>query len=73
MNFNHYRASNLVIVTSFIELESRVTWSKFWEGPLKMKAGCLREGRVVSLLSMRKTANIVGRSITSSCTHKSPI
>ena len=74
LNKNHYLylASNLVIVTSFIEQEAPVTESNFLEGLLKMKAGCLGEGRVLSLLSMRWTANIVGRSTTSSCTHNNP-
>ena len=42
-------------------------------GLLKIKAGGFGEGRVVSQLSMRRIANMVGRSIASSCTHKSPI
>ena len=74
LNKNHYLylASNLVIVTSFIEQEAPVTKSNFLEGLLKMKASCLGEGRVLSQLSMRWTTNIVGRSTTSSCTHNSP-
>ena len=56
LNWNHYLylASNIVIVTSFIEQEAPpVTESNFSEGLLKMKAGCLGKGRALSLLSMR--------------------
>ena len=56
LNYNtyFYLASNLVIVTSFIEQEAPpVTESNFLEGLLKMYAGCLGEGIVVSLLSIR--------------------
>ena len=42
-------------------------------GLMSTKAGCFGEGRVVSQLSMRRIANIVGQSVASSCTHKSPI
>jgi hypothetical protein len=68
------RGSTSVIVTSFAELSPPPsTESKSLESLLKMKAGCLGEGRAVaSLLSMRRTADIVGLSITSSCTHRSP-
>jgi hypothetical protein len=40
---------------------------------LTTKAGCLGVGRVAaSLPSMKTTFDIVGRSLGSSCTHKSP-
>jgi hypothetical protein len=40
---------------------------------LTTKAGCLGVGRVaVSFPSMKTAFNIVGRSLGSSCTHKSP-
>ena len=75
LNYNLYLylASNLVIVTSFIEQEAPpMTESNFLEGLPKMKAGFLGEGRVVSLLSIRLTTNIVGRSTTFSSTHNRP-
>lgn len=40
---------------------------------LTIKAGCLGAGIVaVSLPSMKTTCDMVGRSLGSSCTHKSP-
>ena len=50
-----------------------MTWPKLWEGPLKTKEGSLGKRRVVSLLSMRIIANIVGRSILHLLAHKIPI
>ena len=50
-----------------------MTDRKSFVGLLKMKAGCFGEGIVVSQLSMRRIANMVGRSVASSCTHMSPI
>ena len=49
-----------------------MTESNFLEGLMKIKAGFLGEGRVVSLLSIRLTTNIVGRSTTSSSTQNRP-
>lgn len=40
---------------------------------LKIKAGLVGDGSGVSLPSMNTTSNMVGRSVATSCTHRSPI
>lgn len=70
----NYLVATAVIDNSFTELDPSPTLGLLvLEDVLKMKAGCLGEGRVVSLLNIRTTADIVGLSTAPSCTHKSPI
>jgi hypothetical protein len=71
----HYRPSSKVTVNTLLEQVSGLLEEEaLLEGHLlRTKAGCLGFGRVAaSLPSMKTTLDIVGRSLGSSCTHKSP-
>ena len=69
------RAMTSVIVDWFVEHNPCSSTFALLSSLLVSKtyAGFLGDGRTISLLNMRTTADIVGRSLTSSCTHKSPI
>lgn len=70
---NIQRASINVTVTSFTETPLDEEESGPPQTFLKINAGLLGGGRLVSLPNMNTTSNMVGLSIAISCTHKSPI
>lgn len=64
-----------LIVNSFTEpnCSSSINEQELFLEFLKTNAGCLGEGKVISLFNITTTADMVGLSNASSCTHNSPI